>query len=424
VASKLPTPSITPLGAFPALSSIQTIDLVGPLAANRQPDALLADLETMRATVNTLAVDMNAVAGKAADSSSIISDGLDTYLARDGVDPMQGTLNMNSHIVSNVAGGAAASGGTDATTTGALWDHLPRDGTRAMTGVLNMGGHEVSAVGETVITSGGADAATTNQVWLQLPRDGTRDMTGALHMGAGTGDLHQINFLADGTADNDAVAMRQLPRIHSVGTVISGSGVQPSDGGPGVEVPLKFDPRLVIIRVTDSYNTAGKPVIDPRLSIILHWEHGANDPLTSTGLADIPGDEVVWDSSINPNHAGGNMPWPRKLVAPLNPGFTDSTAPASLADAAVRALLGHMAQPGPTGGFGVYPIGQTVDGSDDPVYLGVNVGPRTDGSGLPAIFLQLFAVDISAGGEYWGLGSIGYVQVMVFYAAYAPNDVP
>ncbi len=80
---------------FPAIDPINTFDLVGPTAANRQPTALKQRDFTLRDRVNLLVANMNHVStGDAVDSGVL-------FLPRDGTNPMTGDLDMGGKQITN-----------------------------------------------------------------------------------------------------------------------------------------------------------------------------------------------------------------------------------------------------------------------------------------------------------------------------------
>lgn len=119
--SALPNISIggvPPIGGYdidandlPALRSIKVTDLVGPGAANRQPNALHKRDLFMLDRIEALVQNMNALTGKNSAGGAITPDGLPVYLSRFGELAMQANLNMGNNKITNLK---AATVGSDA----------------------------------------------------------------------------------------------------------------------------------------------------------------------------------------------------------------------------------------------------------------------------------------------------------------------
>ena len=86
---------------FPALDPINTFNLVGPTAANRQPNALKTRDFTLRDRVNLLVANMNEIS--TGEGSAVL------FLPRDGTNPMTGDLSMGSKKITNLAAGTVDS---------------------------------------------------------------------------------------------------------------------------------------------------------------------------------------------------------------------------------------------------------------------------------------------------------------------------
>ncbi len=152
----LPNPNITPVPAapdpnYPTLTSITVADLVGPLAANRQPNELDIRSDTLRDRVNDLSENMNTISTGEAGGTVL-------FLPRDGSDPMTGALDMGANLISNLATGAA---GTDGVNVDQLLTEVAllaaasvlRDGSQAMTGALDMGGNQINNLADPTAAS-------------------------------------------------------------------------------------------------------------------------------------------------------------------------------------------------------------------------------------------------------------------------------
>lgn len=170
---------------------VAVYDVGGLIAAGNVEDAL-QELAQQIVAVTTL---FGPVAG---------------FLKADGTVPMTGDL---------AAGGFKGTGFAPGTATGELviWDqvsaaitvwnnlqqfYLKRDGSTAMTGDLPMGQHR------TINQAAGVnpdDGAIKSQVDERIHKNGSVAMTGDLNLNA-----HKITALADGTALQDAVTVRQL----------------------------------------------------------------------------------------------------------------------------------------------------------------------------------------------------------------------
>jgi hypothetical protein len=90
---------------FPALAAIQTVDSVGPSAANRQPNQLRTRDGTLRDRVNKL-IDATTFIAQGAAAST------DYYLPRDGTRTFLGTLNMNNNRIDNIRRISMETGGS------------------------------------------------------------------------------------------------------------------------------------------------------------------------------------------------------------------------------------------------------------------------------------------------------------------------
>lgn len=78
---------------FPTPDPINTFDLVGPTAANRQPGAFKTRDNTLRQRVNELLENMNEIStGDAVDSAVL-------FLPRDGTNPMTGNLDLGGKAI-------------------------------------------------------------------------------------------------------------------------------------------------------------------------------------------------------------------------------------------------------------------------------------------------------------------------------------
>lgn len=88
---------------FPTPDPINTFDLVGPAAANRQPNQFKTRDLTLREKVNLLVANMNEIStGDAVDSAVL-------FLPRDGTNPMTGDLNLGDKKITSLAAGVADS---------------------------------------------------------------------------------------------------------------------------------------------------------------------------------------------------------------------------------------------------------------------------------------------------------------------------
>ncbi len=83
---------------FPTPDPINTFDLVGPTAANRQPGAFKTRDLTLRDRVNLLVANMNDI------STGDPNDSLIKFLPRDGTNPMTADLDMGGYQFTNVGG--------------------------------------------------------------------------------------------------------------------------------------------------------------------------------------------------------------------------------------------------------------------------------------------------------------------------------
>ena len=87
----VPSESVTPGAEWPVLDPINTFDLVGPNAANRQPTSLKTRSVTTRDRLNKLIANSNYIeaGGPAAGAA---------YLPRDGSETMSGTLKLYDSV--------------------------------------------------------------------------------------------------------------------------------------------------------------------------------------------------------------------------------------------------------------------------------------------------------------------------------------
>ena len=209
----LPNPSISIVPVvgdpdFPALDSNNVSNLVGPAAANKQPNVLATRTVTDRDRINKLIENMNDISQGEAGTT-------ERYLRRDGSLSMLADLSVGTKKVVNMAAGTA---GTDAVNLSQLGttlaSYLLRNGTLAMTGALNMGTNKITAL---VAGTAGTDAVNVAQLGTLLGgyllRNGTQPMTGALAMGT-----NKITGLVDGVAANDAVTVGQVPALAGTGS--------------------------------------------------------------------------------------------------------------------------------------------------------------------------------------------------------------
>jgi len=126
---------------YPALTAITTSNLVGPGAANRQPNELDTRFDTIAAILDKLIENLNALTGKDKDGANVTPDGEPQYLDREGPDDMLGNLKMGSNKVTGLADGADP---TDAVAIQQLDDYLKLDGSSVMAGVLDHGGYRAA----------------------------------------------------------------------------------------------------------------------------------------------------------------------------------------------------------------------------------------------------------------------------------------
>lgn len=202
----IPVPSSTdltdPNNTYPALSTIQTVDSVGPEAANRQPKAIDKRTETLRAAVNMLIDVVNAMG-----LNFLHRDGT---LAQSGSSPdpsyMRGALSMTDpagptlHQVKGVANGTEDQDAVTKQQLDALnalvltlqtdlgTDFVRRDGTLAMTANLNMGGFQIINMAAALDGADGVrkqelDATVSTLQTSYVKRDGSLAMQGNLQMG-------------------------------------------------------------------------------------------------------------------------------------------------------------------------------------------------------------------------------------------------
>lgn len=80
---------------FPTLGSITVADLVGPVAANRQPDQVETRTDTLRDRVNLMIADLIFIETGGPGA-------LNAFLPRDGGQAMAAALDMGTNLINNV----------------------------------------------------------------------------------------------------------------------------------------------------------------------------------------------------------------------------------------------------------------------------------------------------------------------------------
>lgn len=136
----LTNPTITPIPAspdpdYPSLTSITVADLVGPVAANRQPNELAVRNDTLRDGSNELITNMNEISTGGASGDLL-------FLPRDGALPMSGAIAMGANKITGLDAGTAATDASNVTQV------VLRNGTQAMTGTLDMGSNKIIALAD------------------------------------------------------------------------------------------------------------------------------------------------------------------------------------------------------------------------------------------------------------------------------------
>jgi hypothetical protein len=116
--------------SYPLLVSITISDLVGPLAANRQPIDLKTRDDTLRDRVNLLVDAMNEI-GEGEVGSTV------KFLPRDGTDAMLGNLDAGANKVTNLADATAALDAMNRQASDARYVEIAGD---TMTGLLTLSG--------------------------------------------------------------------------------------------------------------------------------------------------------------------------------------------------------------------------------------------------------------------------------------------
>lgn len=201
---------------FPELDPITTFDLVGPGAANRQPDVLKTRDDTLRGRVNLLITNMNDI------STGDPNDSLIMFVPRDGTNPLSADWDIGAHaIILNTVGNtlsgdaakvefksatlinitAAAGPVTVTATGGASFTINDAGGGSDIDVVGNIDMQSAQKMVNLVAGTAAADAIRKDQALLL---DGTQAMAAALVMGS-----NKITGLTDGTADTDAATYRQ-----------------------------------------------------------------------------------------------------------------------------------------------------------------------------------------------------------------------
>ena len=142
----LPNLQIPRPSQFSNLQSIEVIDLVGPAAANRQPDTLRSQTETLRDFVDKLVQNMNELTGQDENGNNVTSDGNPQYLERGGSHPLLGNIDAGSHRITNAQDAQNSQDYVTLSQLNASAQNLnpllPRDGSRPMTGSLDFGSNK------------------------------------------------------------------------------------------------------------------------------------------------------------------------------------------------------------------------------------------------------------------------------------------
>lgn len=161
---------------FPSLEAITTSNLVGPLAANKQPNQLRKRDLTLRDRINLAVGSINDI-GQGGSGSTV------KFLPRDGTNAMTAALDMGTNQINSVVDPTAAQDAAtkayvdaadavlQAQITGLSSDFLPLDGSDPMTGDLDMGTNQIKNVVDPTLAQ---DAATKSYV------DAATGSTGAL----------------------------------------------------------------------------------------------------------------------------------------------------------------------------------------------------------------------------------------------------
>lgn len=172
--------------AFPGLTSITVADLVGPSAANRQPNQLDTRSETLRTRSNDLIANSNQIATGGAGGTIL-------FLARDGSDPMTGALDMGTNLINNLVAGVGAADAIRKDQAMLL------DGSQAMTANMDMGGNRITNLGAAAGATDALTQADGDSRYVNVLGD---TMAGVLSMGS-----NKIIALADPNPANPAEAL-------------------------------------------------------------------------------------------------------------------------------------------------------------------------------------------------------------------------
>lgn len=150
-----PIPAVPPEGSInidveevPALRSIVVVDLVGPGAANRQPNALAKARDTLIDRVNRLIEDHNAITGVKADATNFTPDGNPMWLPRDGAFPALCDIDIGTNKLLNVAPGTNPTDGVNFSQISGLGNFLSRDGSNDFVGPqpLQFNDHQIKGL--------------------------------------------------------------------------------------------------------------------------------------------------------------------------------------------------------------------------------------------------------------------------------------
>lgn len=236
-ASSLPNPNIPAVPAspdpnYPTLTSITVADLVGPLAANRQPNELDIRSDTLRDRVNDLSENMNVIATGGGDS-------FDLFLSRDGSHAMTAELNMGTNRINNLVAGVA---GTDGVNVNQLLGEIVvlaaavvlRDGSQAMTDALDMGSNKIVNLANPTVAGDAVPLGFADTRYINSAGDA---MAGVLDMGG-----NKIVNLTDPNPSNPAEALNIGFADGRYGTIIGSTPVKMKN----LFVDIGFDTGLVL----------------------------------------------------------------------------------------------------------------------------------------------------------------------------------
>ena len=214
--------TVSDMGSLQSLKSIQTTDLVGPTAANRQPDTLKSIAENLRSEINSLndtvnqtVENLNALTGKDENGNNVTSDGNPQYLERDGSHAMLSDLDMGSHQIKGVVNGNVS---TDAVTLQQLQQYYRRDGAFPLTANFNAGNNKLTNVAQGTNPSDGVNKNQLDSATSGVTPTGTITMFGGSTAPSGW-------LLCDGSG----YAQTTYPDLHDVIGTTYGSGPGAND---------------------------------------------------------------------------------------------------------------------------------------------------------------------------------------------------